>query len=210
MTLKHIGAAAAIVGALLAGSVGPSVAGPWKPGARPDLPDVLIDEVRRIVDNEALRVAIGVQNGKFADLDQAGIDKLDQQWRTEREERLKPLIAEVLSRPASGYLTQVKADSRGLILEIFVTDNKGLNVAQSDITSDYWQGDEEKFQGSFGQGKDGVVIGEVEVHDRFKVPMAQLSVTVTDQIGIPIGSVTIDIDLSELDERLEKGLLAGS
>jgi len=210
MTLKHLGVAVAVVGAVMAGSAEPSVAGPWNPGAKPELPPALIDEVRRIVDNEALRVAIDVQNKKFANLDQAGIDKLDQQWRTEREQRLKPLIAEVLSRPASGYLTQVKADSRGLILEIFVTDNKGLNVAQSDITSDYWQGDEEKFQGSFGQGKEGVVIGEVEMHDRFKVPMAQLSVTVTDSMGIPMGSVTIDIDLSELDERLEKGLLAGS
>lgn len=39
--------------------------------------------------------------------------------------------------------------------EIFVMDNQGANVAMSDKTSDYWQGDEDKFVRSFagGEGK---------------------------------------------------------
>jgi hypothetical protein len=43
-----------------------------------------------------------------------------------------------------------------MITEMFVMDAKGLNVGQSDVTSDYWQGDEAKWQKTYGAGP-GVV-----------------------------------------------------
>ncbi|MGO7624082.1 hypothetical protein ACC687_38970, partial [Rhizobium ruizarguesonis] len=49
-----------------------------------------------------------------------------------------------------------KEASGGKITEIFVMGAKGLNVGQSDTTSDYCQGDEANFQKSFGAGKDAV------------------------------------------------------
>jgi uncharacterized phage infection (PIP) family protein YhgE len=37
-----------------------------------------------------------------------------------------------------------------------VKDNKGLNVGQSDVTSDYWQGDEAKWKKSYKMGAGAV------------------------------------------------------
>jgi hypothetical protein len=49
-----------------------------------------------------------------------------------------------------------KAAAGGVIFEIFIVDNKGLNVAQTDPTLDYMQGDEAKFQKTFLVGPEAV------------------------------------------------------
>ncbi len=41
--------------------------------------------------------------------------------------------------------------------EVFVMDARGLNVAASDVTSDYWQGDEEKFSETFPKGPETAI-----------------------------------------------------
>jgi serine/threonine protein kinase len=51
------------------------------------------------------------------------------------------LIDSLLKNELSAFLAKKKAESKGLLTEIFVMDNKGLNVGQSDVTSDYgWPG----------------------------------------------------------------------
>ena len=55
------------------------------------------------------------------------------------------MIDDILRNSLSGFLKAKKKESEGLFTEIFVMDNKGMNVGQSDITSDYWQGDEAKW-----------------------------------------------------------------
>ena len=48
-----------------------------------------------------------------------------------------------MGNAASAYLKTVQDESMGKYAEIFAMDAKGLNVAQSTLTSDYWQGDED-------------------------------------------------------------------
>jgi hypothetical protein len=92
----------------------------------------------------------------------------------------------------------VQEESGGRFTEIFATDAKGLNVAQSTITSDYWQGDEDKFTKSFGAGADAVFLGEVEQDESTQTFQSQVSVTIVDESGAPIGSITFGVDLSTL------------
>ena len=73
-----------------------------------------------------------------------------------------------------------------------------LNVAQSTVTSDYWQGDEDKFTLSFGAGADAVFLGEIEQDESTQAYQSQISITVTDAAGQPIGSITAGVDLSML------------
>ena len=40
-----------------------------------------------------------------------------------------------------------------MVLEAFLMDAKGMNVGMCDATSDYWQGDEPKWQKTYGEGK---------------------------------------------------------
>ena len=142
--------------------------------------------------------AIRKQNEEHAGLDQAKIDELDKEWRAQATAADKPLINEVLGREISKFLSAKKDESAGMITEVFVMDNKGLNVGQSDPTSDYWQGDEAKFQKSFGAGPDGVLIDEVEFDDSSESFISQVSRTITDGGGNPIGAVTIGINVENL------------
>ena len=142
--------------------------------------------------------AIEAQNVENAGLGQADIDALDQQWRAEKDAGGGSLISEVLANELSVWLRGVKADSNGLIAEVFVMDMHGLNVGQSDPTSDYWQGDEGKFQNTYGVGAGAVFIDEVEFDDSSESFISQVSQTIVDGSGAAIGAVTIGINVEAL------------
>ena len=135
------------------------------------------------------------------DLSQDQIDALDKQWRAEREMDDQPLITSVLANPLSSYLTRIQARSLGVLSEIFVMDQNGLNAGQSSITSDYWQGDEAKFQKTYGAGAGAVFLDEPELNEDTKSWRSQLNFTVHDADGAPIGHATVEVNLTELARR---------
>ena len=115
------------------------------------------------------------QNTATGGYDQAKIDELDKQWRAEVDAATKPLIDATLANEASKYLAQVQADSGGTFTEISRRMPRALNVAQSTVTSDYWQGDEDKFTLSFGAGADAVHLGEIEQDESTQTFQSQVS-----------------------------------
>jgi hypothetical protein len=156
-------------------------------------------KLREIAQNPALVEAIKAQNAMTAGYDQAKIDEMDKQWRAEVDAADKPLISATLGNDASKFLVSAQEESAGLFTEIFATDDKGLNVAQSTVTSDYWQGDEDKFSKTFPMGADAVFLGEIEQDESTQAFQSQVSITVTDPAtGEAIGSITAGVDLSAL------------
>ena len=156
-------------------------------------------EIKSFASDPALIAAIVAQNAVTASYDQAKIDALDAQWKAEVSAASKPLIDATLGNAASQYLKGVQEASAGKYTEIFAMDAKGLNVAQSTLTSDYWQGDEDKFTKSFGAGADGVNLGEVEQDESTQVFQSQVSVAITDPAtGAVIGAITVGVDVSQL------------
>ena len=183
--------------------------GAWAKQPLPASPKELIDaevisEARTWLVNPVVEISVKGQNARNATLSQTQIDAADKEWRAERESDDQPIIAAVLNNPLSGYLTQIQARSGGLYSEIFVMDAKGLNVGQSSITSDFWQGDEAKFQKTYPDGVSAVFIDEAEYNEQADNWRAQLNMTVSDSTGTPIGAVTVEINLTELARR--KGL----
>ncbi len=143
--------------------------------------------------------AIKEQNAKTAGYDQAAIDKLDKDWRAQATAADKPMVDEVLASPLSKFLMEKKDASQGMITEMFVMDAKGLNVGQSDVTSDYWQGDEAKWQKTYSAGAGVVFVDEVEQDESTQALQSQASVTISDpDTGQPIGAITIGINLDML------------
>ncbi|PSF08438.1 substrate-binding periplasmic protein [Marinobacter halophilus] len=67
-------------------------------------------------------------------------------WQALAPQQPTPLASEILALPASENLRRWKADHAGMVTEILLTDHKGALVAMSQLSSDYWQGDEPKFQ----------------------------------------------------------------
>lgn len=189
MRIRHLTASLALI---LAASVTPAAANDFEPQLKAYLEDATW------IQDPAVVAAIEAQNAKHAGLGEAEIDALDKKWRAEKDSGSGPMIAEVLGNDLSKWLMQIKEDSNGLIAEVFVMDNKGLNVGQSDPTSDYWQGDESKFQQSYGAGPDGMLIDEVEFDDSSESFISQISRTINDASGNPIGAVTIGINVENL------------
>jgi len=143
--------------------------------------------------------AINEQNAKTAGLDQAAIDALDKDWRAQATASDKPFVDEVLGRALSKFLMEKKDGSQGMITEMFVMDAKGLNVGQSDVTSDYWQGDEAKWQKTYSVGPGEVFVDEVEEDESTQALQSQASVTISDPAtGKAIGAITIGINLDML------------
>jgi hypothetical protein len=163
------------------------------------LTELANNQLRAIAQNPALVAAIMAQNAETAAYDAAQIDTLDKQWRAEVDASAKPLIDKVMGTEASAALVAAQNDSGGTFTEIFATDAVGLNVAQSTVTSDYWQGDEDKFSKTFSVGADAVFLGEVELDESTQTYQSQVSITVVDPAtGSPIGSITAGVDLSTL------------
>lgn len=173
-----------------------------QPPSKSLLNEALLDYIRTQINTELVYFMINNQNEKYADIGDAQIQELDAQWVKERDSDSKPLISATLTNPLSNYFMAVQAHSGGLFYEIFATDAKGLNVGQSDISSDYWQGDEDKWQKTYLLGPGAVFIDEPEFDDDHQVWLAQVNMTITDPTSMKaIGSVTLDVNLSELERR---------
>ena len=142
--------------------------------------------------------AITVRNAETAGYDAARIDALDQTWRADVGTG-SDMIDAVLSNAAADFLrTRIDA-SGGMITEVFIMDAQGLNVAASGATSDYWQGDEAKFQETYPKGAGAVHFGEIEFDESSQTYQAQISVTIVDPAsGAPIGAMTVGIDAETL------------
>jgi hypothetical protein len=161
--------------------------------------DLVKNQIKGWTTSPAIVAAINTQNGKHAALGQANIDALDKKWRAETKSSAKPMINEMLGRDTSKELAGYKNESAGLFTEIFVMDNKGLNVAQSDVTSDYWQGDEAKWKKTFMVGPDGMFIDEVEFDESTQAYQAQVSLAIADPAsGKAIGAITVGVNVELL------------
>ncbi|HLV84775.1 MAG TPA: hypothetical protein VKY62_13475 [Devosia sp.] len=156
-------------------------------------------DIAALASDPVLIDAIKAQNAISGSYDQAKIDTLDAQWRAEVDAASKPLIDATLGNAASMYLTGVQEEAMGKYTEIFAMDAKGLNVAQSTLTSDYWQGDEDKFSASFGAGANAVHIGEIEQDESTQAFQSQVSIPISDPAtGALIGAITVGVDVSML------------
>lgn len=156
-------------------------------------------DIAALASDPVLIDAIKAQNAISGSYDQAKIDALDAQWRAEVDAASKPLIDATLGNAASMYLSGVQEEAMGKYTEIFAMDAKGLNVAQSTLTSDYWQGDEDKFSASFGAGANAVHIGEIEQDESTQAFQSQVSIPISDPAtGALIGAITVGVDVSML------------
>jgi hypothetical protein len=179
-----------------------ALAEPPKPDVKALVNEALVKDIRSWLGNDIVTVSIEAQNKRLSKLTQAEIDTVDEQWKSEREAADKPLIAATLSNPLSVYLNRIQGRSLGLYAEIFIMDQNGLNVGQSSVTSDFWQGDEAKFQKTFPVAKDAIFIDDPEWDDEAKIWRVQVNFTLTDQSGnTPIGAATVEMNLTELARR---------
>lgn len=151
-------------------------------------------------ESEDLVKALRATNEAHKALTLADIDTLDKAWRSEISAPAQPTIEPVLGNQFSDLLRSKVDESKGMIVEAFIVDAKGLNLATAALTSDYWQGDEDKFTETFPKGADAFHIGEVEFDDSAQVYSVQVSFTLSDPAtSEPIGAMTIAFNAETLE-----------
>ncbi|MEE4189780.1 MAG: hypothetical protein V2I76_15225 [Roseobacter sp.] len=139
--------------------------------------------------------AVNTQNAQTAGSSEAQILEWDGEWRAQVGQSDQPLISEVMGRDLSVFLGEQVAASEGRITEIFVMDALGLNVAASDVTSDYWQGDEAKYTETFNAGSGAVFVDAVEFDESAQSYQGQISISLTDPAtGEVVGAMTIGLN----------------
>lgn len=168
------------------------------------LKDRLVEKFKTIAASQDVISAIRTQNQQHETLSEEAILELDRKWQEARfDTDGQRLISLMLENPVSESLRRKKLDSGGLITELFITDNKGLNVAMSDQTSDYWQGDEEKFRQSFHKGPEAVFIDDIKFDASSLKFQSHIGLTVSEN-GQPIGAIIAGVDVEKALQGLRK------
>jgi len=152
--------------------------------------------IRGWLGSDELHAAVHQQNINHMGLSDKDIGSLDQRWRAEKLMGGGDLIDSKMDNDLSAFLRGVKAASGGVITEIFVMDNKGLNVGQTNGTGDYMQGDEAKWKKTYLVKAGSVFIDDVEEEDGINI--SQASLTVARSNGYKLGAVTIGINVDAL------------
>ncbi len=183
---------AVVAVAALACLAGPAMAGEYDE----PLKKLAQQRLKAIAADATLVAAIKAQNAQNAGLSEPDIIALDKKWRAEVGQSTQPTIQKVMGAPASATLVKARNDGEGLFTEIFAMDNKGLNVAASDVTSDYWQGDEAKWKKSYALGAGALHLSDVELDESTQTYQVQVSMTVVDPgSNTPVGAITFGVNV---------------
>lgn len=155
--------------------------------------DLANNEIIKYSTDAVIIKAVKEENAKNKTLDQ--IKKTDKKWQD--TPGIDAFMKSLISSECGKYLVGIQKE-KSYISEIFVMDNKGANVAMSDKTSDYWQGDEAKFIESYKDGVGAVHIGDVEFDESTQTYSVQVSVPVKDGDKV-IGAITFGIDVDSIE-----------
>ena len=156
-----------------------------------DLLEVKIRFARHMAFNPSVVRAVESQNSEQLEL--AEIKRRDDEWKNAGD-NLTPLMREITGNSVARYFER-RVENNDAIDEVFLTDNQGANVAAFPPTSDYWQGDEEKWTASYNHGNGVVFIGPLEFDDSTQKTQVQISAPIYSQdrtVGVLVLGVNVD------------------
>lgn len=143
--------------------------------------------------------AARTQNTQTAGYDDATITELDNAWKAHAGQSCGAILLDVLGNPAASMMRDRVDATDGAITEALLMDARGLNVAATRETSDYWQGDEAKYTETFLAGPGAVHYGEIGLDESTQQVQGQVSMTIVDsETGEAVGALTIGINLTAL------------
>jgi len=125
----------------------------------------------------------------------------DKAW-IDKNPSIEATQQEIASNDLSQYLKEfVKRNPEEV--EVFVTDKKGLNIAMTDRTSDFLQGDEGWWKAAYADGTGKTFIDSVEYDESTKTYAMNIGVPIRDPktqdvIGILRGTLDISVMITTL------------
>ncbi|MEQ9106151.1 MAG: hypothetical protein RLO04_01645 [Limnobacter sp.] len=155
--------------------------------------------VREIQAIAALKEVVdAVKAGNAKQMSNAAILDLDTRW-IKMQGKL-PEAQEILGSRISALLA-VEINRKVYFKEVILTGNQGETLAMNKVTTDFWQGNEEKFLEIFDSHvpsrKPDSFISRARWDDSTKAMIAKVSVPVYDGESM-IGTLTVGVDLKRV------------
>ncbi len=148
---------------------------------------VHVERIKELARSSVLIESVRGQNQKGMSLEE--IRKIDQEWIAGKR---GDFVMELQTNPSGTFLYNKLSENRSIYVEAFLCDNQGAVVGEYPKTTDYWQGDEDKFIKCFNNGNGKVYVGPVAFDDSTKTISVQISVPVLDN-GKTIGVLIIGL-----------------
>ena len=156
----------------------------------------LIKEIKALASKPEVIEAVKASNAR--QLGKERIMELDERW-IKLKGRL-PEADQIMNSKVSALLTAAM-NKQSYFKEAILTGNQGETVAMNMVTTDYWQGDEEKFTAIFDTNlpsrKPDSHISRARWDDSTNAMIAQVSVPVYDG-DYMIGTLTVGVDLKRV------------
>jgi hypothetical protein len=151
------------------------------------------DKLLPLIGNTVLISETKAQNAKKVPL--AEIQEIDKAWLAAEAEL--PIQQEKLGNACAQAIRGIAKELPPL-REVFAMDDQGANVGQNNLTSDYWQGDEAKWEKSYAGGKGGVDVGKAKFDKSANTTLQQVSLPLVDADGTVVGAITFGVAIEAL------------
>jgi hypothetical protein len=137
------------------------------------------------------------------DLTEPQILALDQQWRSDYQKGNHPGLNALLSPKLMALLERWLAnDTHDYITEIIITGRRGMNVAAKPYSSDFWQGDEAKFQQGVVQTNGHWFFDKVLYDSSSQHFQAQISVPIRANAEV-VGVITLGVAIERIIQSVK-------
>ena len=152
-------------------------------------------EVQKLAKNARIIAFVKQKNATGETLDE--VKEKDKIWIATKG--LDEFMKKLLANDCSALLKDFQK-KEPVFTEVFVMDKNGALVGATNKTSDYWQGDEDKFIKTYGVGGAGATfIGKIKFDESSGSYASQINVPVVDpDTGNVIGAITGGLDISRL------------
>jgi hypothetical protein len=107
----------------------------------------------------------------------------------------------IIDHPAAMRLKELRKSNPEL-QEAFATDCLGALVAATNKTSDFYQGDEEKFTEAFVNGEGGVHMGTLARDESIQAYAVPIGVPIMDEDRV-IGVLVVTVNVEKLQKMME-------
>lgn len=166
---------------------------------RQQIKELLTRKIERWKRQPKLEPLLKERNLKSRRLSEQEIAERDKKWAEAFVRNDFSYSIELVDQELSAHLREIKKQSQDMITEIIVTDARGLNAAISDMTSDYWQGDEDKFTNVFSKPANTMHFGDINYDESTKRFQLHLSVPLyTETKFEPLGVMVFGVDVEKV------------
>jgi len=161
-----------------------------------------IEQSRELVNRPQIQQSLTESNASFAEtgFTEDIILQIEEQWKSSDPDEPNSVAFYLINNPTSDTLRSImiedqKSNSKFKYAEIFLTNQYGVNIAQSDKTSDYIQDDETWWQKA---KQNGIFLSEGGYDESAGVYASDIAIRILDENGNFIGVIKAVVNVESI------------